>query len=323
MSFVRYVPAVVLAALTAPALATGGPLTPNAIDNSCGSPCSVNIPDGPGHFILEWDSDCDGWLDGDDNCPIDPNATQTDTDLDSDGDACDLDDDGDGVADASDLCPAEMEDGLAPDPADGCAIACPTTTFDDVHAGTPDPVGGAAPFGQASDNWQFGYLSGGAFVASTNYRDVITGNTDIMSWQKGSFQATRPRVATNDGAALTFARNVYPTTGVQMQPGSANEAAVMFVVTEEGQHDIDATFTSGRSLTGAVDAVASVWINGTLVDSGSVMGFYGTGTDFVFSALDEYLYVGDEVVFALSRNGAGDVTDTTLLDATVVGSCAP
>ena len=53
------------------------------------------------------DSDEDGVLDNDDNCPVDANGDQTDTDSDGNGDACDSDDDDDGVADVDDAYPLD------------------------------------------------------------------------------------------------------------------------------------------------------------------------------------------------------------------------
>ncbi|MCY3624067.1 MAG: metallophosphoesterase [Gammaproteobacteria bacterium] len=53
------------------------------------------------------DSDGDGVLDNDDNCPTVANEDQTDTDSDGEGDACDNDDDDDGVVDADDAYPLD------------------------------------------------------------------------------------------------------------------------------------------------------------------------------------------------------------------------
>ena len=51
------------------------------------------------------DSDGDGIVDDNDNCPLVSNVDQTDSDSDDQGNACDIDDDDDGVADSSDNCP--------------------------------------------------------------------------------------------------------------------------------------------------------------------------------------------------------------------------
>ena len=51
------------------------------------------------------DSDRDGHIDADDNCPRDQNPEQLDNDTDSLGDACDNDIDGDGVLNLADNCP--------------------------------------------------------------------------------------------------------------------------------------------------------------------------------------------------------------------------
>lgn len=52
------------------------------------------------------DPDADGVPDFSDNCPDTANPDQADLDIDLTGDACDADADGDGVADDADLCPA-------------------------------------------------------------------------------------------------------------------------------------------------------------------------------------------------------------------------
>jgi hypothetical protein len=54
------------------------------------------------------DTDMDGVLDDDDNCPNDPNTNQSDIDNDGFGDECDVDIDGDGVLNDDDCSPLEI-----------------------------------------------------------------------------------------------------------------------------------------------------------------------------------------------------------------------
>ncbi|HVG39473.1 MAG TPA: thrombospondin type 3 repeat-containing protein, partial [Pyrinomonadaceae bacterium] len=56
-------------------------------------------------YDFEADTDNDGVIDRNDNCPTVPNPSQADLDNDGQGDACDADDDGDGVNDNVDACP--------------------------------------------------------------------------------------------------------------------------------------------------------------------------------------------------------------------------
>ena len=56
------------------------------------------------------DTDEDGVVDGDDNCPTDPNTDQKDLDTDGRGDVCDDDDDNDGYQDNQDSFPLDASE---------------------------------------------------------------------------------------------------------------------------------------------------------------------------------------------------------------------
>lgn len=70
------------------------------------------------------DSDQDGLVNADDNCPNVSNQNQADSDDDGVGDACDVDADNDGVADDWDNCPAVRNANQADSDGDGEGDAC-------------------------------------------------------------------------------------------------------------------------------------------------------------------------------------------------------
>lgn len=85
---------------------SGGANRPN------GSPCALVIRD----------TDGDGFVDVDDNCPAYPNNPQSDTDADGIGNVCDQDTDNDGVDDSLDCAPADPGAYLAPTEVTGDAV---------------------------------------------------------------------------------------------------------------------------------------------------------------------------------------------------------
>jgi subtilisin family serine protease len=74
------------------------------------------------------DSDADGVLNTQDNCPSAYNPTQTDSDHDGAGDACDKDKDNDGIPDLYDNCPSKANTSQTDTDHDGVGDACEPTT---------------------------------------------------------------------------------------------------------------------------------------------------------------------------------------------------
>ena len=74
------------------------------VSDAIGRIQEINELDNMAHRVLT-DSDGDGWLDADDNCPQAPNPDQSDRDHDGRGDVCDFDRDNDGIPDDADNCP--------------------------------------------------------------------------------------------------------------------------------------------------------------------------------------------------------------------------
>jgi hypothetical protein len=72
----------------------------------------------------EPDTDLDGVIDTEDNCPLISNPDQSDTDGDGQGDACDTDDDNDDVTDVTDNCPLISNPDQTDIDQDGIGDAC-------------------------------------------------------------------------------------------------------------------------------------------------------------------------------------------------------
>jgi len=105
-------------------------------DGVCGpGENACNCEDCPCYPLL--DSDNDGVVDVEDNCPTEPNPDQTDTDLDGVGDLCDPDDDNDQIPDDEDNCPKVWNPGQEDEDGNGVGDAC-----DEEVGQGPDPDDG-------------------------------------------------------------------------------------------------------------------------------------------------------------------------------------
>ena len=86
-----------------------------AYDDVTGTLESVFSNEVSGIAVISSDSDGDGIIDTNDNCPSVANPSQTDTDGDGQGDACDADDDNDGVQDTADAFPLDAAESVDTD----------------------------------------------------------------------------------------------------------------------------------------------------------------------------------------------------------------
>ncbi len=84
------------------------------------------------------DSDDDGILDDDDNCPNDANTDQADLDNDGQGDVCDADDDDDSTVDSEDNCPTDYNFDQADLDNDGLGDVCDNDDDGDSTVDTED-----------------------------------------------------------------------------------------------------------------------------------------------------------------------------------------
>ncbi|MBP47991.1 MAG: hypothetical protein CMH53_08640, partial [Myxococcales bacterium] len=95
-----------------------------APDSGSGGPSFDALLDTGPPLKPDEDSDADGLLDINDNCPFKKNSNQLDSDGDGKGDKCDIDKDGDGVANAGDNCDTDPNSDQSDLDGDGFGDVC-------------------------------------------------------------------------------------------------------------------------------------------------------------------------------------------------------
>ena len=137
---------------------------------------------GPPIWTAGDDSDEDGFLDADDNCPLIANPDQTDTDEDGMGDVCDDDDDDDSVLDGDDNGPLTENSGQEDADTDGIGDVCdncPEVSNPGQEDSDMDGVGDDCPGGPF-------FLRGDADGSG----DVPGSTTDIVRYANVCFLGT-------------------------------------------------------------------------------------------------------------------------------------
>lgn len=137
------------------------------------TPGAINDGQTNGQLVLtRVDSDGDGLLDDEDNCPAEANTAQSDIDADGIGDACDPDMDGDGIPNGIDNCPAEYNPMQEDYDADGIGNACDPDYDEDEWANRVETVWvtfegltkaqyAASDYGEGGRTWHLTETRGG------------------------------------------------------------------------------------------------------------------------------------------------------------------
>jgi len=215
------------------------------------------------------DTDGDGVLDGDDNCPEVYNPNQENMDGDVFGDACDLDRDGDAIPDDHDLFPV---DSTRPGRADGESIYAHTST--DLYA--MDPLAnGLAHVGRLRQEFgsnlnevtDLAINRHGVVYAMTFWTLYICSGRDAVCWSLGDVPG--------DSNGLTFvpAGTVDPVDDALIVIGQDGTWRQLHVDLVSGSVTSNALGNYGGQIYSSGDAFAMEdWGTWATVDDGSDSG---------------------------------------------------
>lgn len=254
------------------------------LENVCDFACVVQVPDGAGGFDQEMDSDCDSWLDADDNCVDDQNADQADGDSDDIGDACDT------------VCVGNG------------------TNVDTDWTITSNP----------SNDWSYGRYVNSVFTlnpysgnsGNPTFIDQWRPNQNNLG--------ILPKMYNNATATTkTSLGTTYPTDAIVIQPDTTKPGVVRYTVPagDTGEMNWDVRFESARVSGTTADTNVFMYHNGTQIFSGSVTGLRG-GAGATATTLQTLQVVpGDMIEFWVDSKGAGASYDYVSLR--VFSDCTP
>jgi len=187
------------------------------------------------------DSDCDGILDDQDNCPTVANPGQTDTD-------------GDGLGDACDNCPDDPNPGQEDLDGDGVGNVC-----DDTANDRPTSTGS----GLATLQTSAGYFSAGAGVGNPS-----PGDAPALNFPYGFFNFTIEGLTSGETAVITISLpGDMPTTTEYWKygPTPANQVDHWYQI-PIGDNDGDNVITI--AITDGGDGDDDLTANGTITEPG-------------------------------------------------------
>ena len=183
--------------------------------------------------------------------------------------------------------------------------------------------------------WTYGYIEGTAFTAynSTNIEDAA-GNTQY-TWRHNNDWDTWGNFAQDQGPnpidAWTSYREVGQVTG---GPGQENrQTTALWTATVAGTYNVHVLVTGQSTKGGGSTVDTFVYQNLSLIDNGSVRGFYGRAVnnytdrsgDSPFYAFDQVMTFAAGDTFAVGFNAAddGQSADNTGMEITITSVPEP
>ena len=263
------------------------------------------------------DSDEDGIVDEEDNCPLVSNADQADSDNDGIGDVCENDMDGDGVIDDEDNCPEIANPEQEDTDGDGQGDACDPTTVDQDKGNIQSALDATLSCITTFDN--------GLAVETvlTDFLGIVDGDTLNNEWVDGLLEGLGEVVPTSEESRFdmdvfegtytydhegeTWSRNDDQTERVVVNfPSSPSEISNDAILIIENYSDEEVSIGDEPIyLPKAVDVSLTVdGVDVIAVNLNSVQ--YADNADFQIPiAIDVAIYVNPYTLSLVAENTSG------------------